>query len=264
MSIFGELQEKMRYKKTKEYQSYLESLKLNKEDITRCFNTYQEYKKKLEALVASGSNDEKMKQHYYNEMQRWYYEWQKQKLETEFIRPNNQEEIEQRIRIANNLSKNLKEVLGENSTLRFHGTPIYMAKQIINSGNISSTADRYDGYIRSTDEAGFCSASTIENIDTTVIGFTDFASFQRDLPCGVLFVLKEKDGDEEYRYYNAMKNVDFIERPEQLVGICCTDEVKNMVSEWCNLKGVDVNKVFTYDEFIEYARNNDLESRIER
>ena len=198
--------------------------------------------------------------HCIDEVGRWKYQLYAAKLKKNFIRPNREEDIQERDRIANTFGKELMEIVGEDTTLRFHGTPVYFAKEIINSGVITSTADRFDGYIASTDLAGTFSASSIKSLDRSINFFTDFASFQRGLPCGVLFVLNEKAGDEELRKSDEMQSVNFRTNPEQLVGIVCTSEVYDMALNWCLDNGYATDKVFTYDSFLDYARNNNLNS----
>lgn len=198
--------------------------------------------------------------HCIDEVGRWKYQLYAAKLKRNFVRPNSEEDIQERDRIANTFGKELMEIVGEDSTLRFHGTPVYFAKEIINSGVITSTADRFDGYIASTDLAGTFSASSIKSLDRSINFFTDFASFQRGLPCGVLFVLNEKTGDEELRKSDEMQSVNFRTNPEQLVGIVCTSEVYDMALNWCLDNGYATDKVFTYDSFLDYARNNNLNS----
>ena len=57
-----------------------------------------------------------------------------------------------------------------------------------------------------------------------------------------------------------MQNINFKTNPEQLVGIVCTDEVKKTVIKWCVKYNMDENKVFSYNEFLEYAKDNKLEN----
>ena len=116
--------------------------------------------------------------------------------------------------------------------------------------------------MKSTDLLGHCSASSINSLDRTIQFFTDFASYNRSLPCGVLFVLNEKEGDSELRKYDEMLSVDFEKNPEQLVAIVCSDEVKNMVSEWCFKSSIPTEKVFTFNSFLEYAKNNNMQENI--
>jgi hypothetical protein len=57
-----------------------------------------------------------------------------------------------------------------------------------------------------------------------------------------------------------MQSVNFKTNPEQLVGIVCTSEVYDMALNWCLDNGYATDKVFTYDSFLDYARNNNLNS----
>ena len=250
----------IKYKKSDEYKDYIKALENNKEDVKRFSSYHHDAEEKYNMLKEQGCTDLKILSRYENEMHRWEYECQKCLLKHEFIRPNNKAEIAKRNEIANNFGNDLMNIVGEDSDLRFHGTPIYYAKEIIKSGKISSTADRHEGYISSTDLPGYCSASSIKSINRTIDAFTDFASYQRSLPCGVLFVLKEKEGDLELRANDEMQNVDFFKNPEQLVGILCTDEVKDKVTKWCSDSQIDTNLVYTYDGFLEYEKNNNLEN----
>ncbi|MBP3766595.1 MAG: hypothetical protein J6G98_05385 [Bacilli bacterium] len=255
--------ERIKYRKTNEYQDYKKVLEANKKDIERFALYYKDTRAKLDDAIKKG-DDAKLIKNLTTDLQRWYYEYQKSILESNFIRPNSKEEIDKRDTLGDIFPKELSNILGSDSNLRFHGTPIYFAKEIIKSGTISSSADRFAGYIHSTDESGFFSASTIDSLSRTIDFFTDFASYNRCLPCGVLFVLNEKEGDSELRSRSQMHNIDFKKNPEQLVGIVCTDEVKDMAIKWCNEYNMDSTKVFSYYEFLEYAKENDLENNKQR
>ena len=58
-----------------------------------------------------------------------------------------------------------------------------------------------------------------------------------------------------------MRNVNFKPNLEQLAYIVCSGEVKGMVSNWCESAYIDKTKVFSYYDFLEYAKNNDLEHK---
>ena len=261
MNFIQKIKEKRKYKKSPEYLEYLSMLDLNKVDIARVLGYYEDATKKLSQLLDAGIDKESKEFLDTKEtMQRWYYTYNENVKMREFIRPNSKEEIEDRNRIADTFGKELKSILGEESNIRFHGTPIYFAKEIIESGKICSSADIYDGYIKSTDMSGEFSASDINSIDRTINYFTDFGSYRRCLPCGVLFILREKEGDKELRSSANMQNVSFFNNPEQLVGVLGTSEVKDRLIEWMNAVNLDSSKVFTYDEFLEYAKANNIES----
>lgn len=252
--------ERMKFKKTKEYQDYKKALENNKKDIERFALYYKDTNEKLARLYKAGDNaDKKEIIRLTNDLQRWYYDYQESLLITDFIRPNNKDEIDSRLEIQSSFAEKLTNIVGSDSNLRFHGTTVYYAKEIIKSNSISSTADRYNGYTNSSDETGFISASTINSINRTIDYFTDFSSYRRCLPSGVLFVLNEKEGDFELRQRDEIQKVNFKENPEQLVGIVCTDEVKDMAINWCKEYNMDDSKVFSYNEFLEYIKNNNIE-----
>ena len=190
-----------------------------------------------------------------SDRQRWYYEIIKCSKMVEFMRPNTPLEIKKREEIYKTFGTDVQNILGDECELRFHGTPIYYAKDIIKTKSISGSADRYDGYIRSTDLKGEFSASSISSLDRTIHFFTDFGSDLHCLPCGVLFVLKEKESDFELRQYSTMHNINFLENPEQLQAIISTDENIENLNKWCLESGIDTSIIYTYDGYIEHLRN---------
>ena len=251
MGFIHKIVEKRKFKKSQEYQDYLAVLNLNEMDTPRFLRYYKEATVKVQNLLDNGvPTDSRAFLDAKYEMQRWYYTYVENMKEKDFIRPNSKAEIDERLRIWETFADNLTNIVGQESDLRFHGTPIYFAKDIIETKTISSTADRFEGYIKSTDSPGEFSASDIKTLKTTINYFSDFASYRRCLPCGVIFVLKEKSGDEELRERSVMQNVNFDNNPEQLVGILCTSEVFNTITRWCNESGLDTSKVFTYDSFL--------------
>ena len=96
------------------------------------------------------------------QIERWRYNIDKTNLALKFIRPNTSADIEYRNKQRREFTAKLQTIISRNLDLRFHGTPIYYAEQIIRTGGITSTADRYNGYISSTDASGEISASTVE------------------------------------------------------------------------------------------------------
>lgn len=138
--------------------------------------------------------------------------------------------------------------------MRFHGTPIYYAEQIIKSGNISSTADRYDGYIKSTDMKGEISASNIDTIDRTINYFSDMTSYQRSLPAGCIFALLPRDKEDAEYGHDMMHSVDFRQNPEQLFGVFTTPENIDQVKDWMSESGFNNSFVYTFEKFIEVVK----------
>lgn len=229
--------------KTEEYQSYKKSKEIAESDIRR-FNKY----------LADGVDDR----------QRWEYVKYEKECSLKFIRPNTNEDIEYRNKHINTFAEKLKEV-SKNLDLRFHGTPVYFAEQIIKNGNISSSADRFDGYDASTDGRGLFSVSDMDSLSRTVDFFMDKESHNRCLPCGCLFVLTPGNQTEEQRRQSVMERVDFFRDPERLYSVVTTPENIENVKSWMMEVGFTTDKVHTFDEFIEVAREASLalESREE-
>ena len=68
--------------------------------------------------------------------ERWRYCIEENNLALKFVRPNNQKDIEYRINQYNEFTEKLQSVISKNLDLRFHGTPIYFAEQIIKTKTI--------------------------------------------------------------------------------------------------------------------------------
>ena len=263
MNLVQKIIEKRKIKKSKYYLDYLTCRDILKVDINRFNKYYNDALITIRGLLDAGvPADDKRVVSAKEEMQRWYYEYQEAVVAKDYLRPNTNEDILERQGIFENFGEELKNILGEDSKIRFHGTPIYFAKSIIETGTISSTADRFEGYIRSTDLRGTFSASTINTLPTTIDYFMDIGSDRRSLPCGALFVLQEREYDEQLREQSCMYNTNFKTDPDQLVAIVSTTENKSALIKWCNDYGLDSNKVYTFGEFLEYAKNNNIESSI--
>ena len=153
----------------------------------------------------------------------------------------------------NEFTEKLQSVISKNLDLRFHGTPIYFAEQIIKTKTITSTADRYNGYRNSTDRYGEFSASSIQTLGETIKLFSDIQAYYRSLPCGCIFALFPK-GPEDNEFPNLMKTVDLSQNPDQLYGIFTTPENIDRVSTWMQEAGLDASKVYTFESFLEQVQ----------
>lgn len=171
-----------------------------------------------------------------------------------FIRPNTQEDIEYRKKQCRKFIINLKEVLSGNLDLRFHGTSIYLAEQIIRSREISHNATRYDGAIKSLNEIDKISASDVNSIIRTIECFLDIAKYDRCLPCGCMFVLIPKDKEDATYGNDLMSAVDFQQNPEQLFSVVTTPENIKRVKKWMNEATLDSSCVHTFEEFLKVVK----------
>lgn len=186
------------------------------------------------------------------EIERWRYNIDKANLALKFIRPNTSTDIEYRDKQRREFTANLQTIISRNLDLRFHGTPIYYAEQIIETGGITSTADRYNGYISSTDASGEISASTVETLGQTIRYFADVQAYQRSLPCGCVFaLLPRRVQDNELP--DVMKAVDFRKNPDQLFGIFTSPENVERVKGWMQEADLSPDKVYTFEGFLKFV-----------
>lgn len=164
-----------------------------------------------------------------------------------FLRMGNREDADYRIEIYANFHELIKEKVGDSLPLRFHGTSIFYAKEIIRSGRITSSQDRF-GYITSTDLNGHFSATKVNNIDETIKGYTHLLDFR--MPAGCVFVLLPGIFNRRLVYENQMKNVNFRKNPRELFAIMTTPENIERVKSWCMTSGIDPSKVCDFYEFL--------------
>ena len=168
--------------------------------------------------------------------------------ELQFIRPANIEDIEYRTRQYKEFSEIIEEFLPDDLPLRFHGCPIYNAKKIIESGEISASSDRV-GFNTSYDVTGQISVTTKYSLPITVQSYAGLMG-NYNMPAGCIFVVLPKDdNDRESGESLLMGNVNFKEEPSRLYAIITTPENINMVSKWCKENNVDSGKVYDYDIF---------------
>ena len=156
-----------------EYKTYKHALENRVSDINRFTKYLSDAIQKVENAKINFGIDSKQYVDAKYEMHRWQEALDQAKLEIKFIRPNSQEDIAYRNTQIESFVTNLQEVLSPNLDLRFHGTPICFAEQIIKSGSISSTADRYDGYIKSSDGEGEISVANKDSLGITINYFSD-------------------------------------------------------------------------------------------
>ena len=216
-----------------EYDEYIDQQKRLQRDI----NMYEKFKSE----GREGNRD------------RWQYDIDNRQGALKFIRPNNQKDINEREKWKKEFPIKIKELLDDSSDLRFHGTSIYNAENIIKTGFITSTVDRYNGYETSSDQSGVFSAATASTIDVVFSnGFDGTGDYAVCLPCGCTFVFKNRDDDDrEKEKALQMKAINFKEHPEQLYGIVTSEENLPSVRKWMSSAGYDSALVTGFQGFID-------------
>ena len=234
----------------KQYKADKQAINSEIKSHTMCLNHAIEDLNRAQETYGFNSNE-------YNaafiQTERWRYHIEEENLALKFIRPNNQSGIEYRICQYNEFTEKLQSSISKNLDLRFHGTPIYFAEQIIKTKTITSTADRYNGFIKSTDRNGEFSASSVQTLGDTIKLFSDIQAYYRSLPCGCIFALFPK-GPEDNEFPNLMKTIDLSQNPEQLYGVFTTPENIDRVSTWMQEAGLDASKVYTFESFLEQVQ----------
>jgi hypothetical protein len=168
----------------------------------------------------------------------------------DLARPRQSEDISYRDWARENLGPAIREAIPIGLPLRFHGAPIYAARDIIASGGISSSVDRL-GIETSYDVADQISVTTPDSLEVSLDSYTGLSQDKYFTPAGCLFaVLPATHEDVEAgKVSMLMGNVDFKEHPEQLVGIMTTPENIYRVKEWTNSAGIDPSLVVEFKEF---------------
>lgn len=262
MGMFDELRLKNKYKKEgrlEEYESYKAHLQSVQADIIRFTKYISDAQRNFESIKQKYPEGSREYNYAKDQIDRWKYELDKTKLMVNFVRPNSEQDIEYRNRQCEEFIPKLQSVISPSLDLRFHGTPIFLAEQIIRSGGITSTADRYDGYISSTDRQGEISASNIDSLGRTINFFSDMVAYDRSLPAGCIFAVYPKDAEDANYGHDLLHSVDFRQNPEQLFGIFTTPENIPNVQNWLIESGFEPNLVYTFEGFIEAVKQKSNE-----
>lgn len=170
------------------------------------------------------------------------------KRETEFLRPGSEKDYEYRLDILSNFFDALSRIVPRELRLRFHGTSIYFAREIIESGEISCSQDRF-GYSTSFDLEGHISVTTVDTVGETIQYYIDLNDFC--MPAGCVFVLLPSEEDGKVNG-DQMKKVDFKTNPSVLFAIITTPENIPRVREWCKINNIDEAKVCDFQEFLNW------------
>jgi len=176
---------------------------------------------------------------------------QQLKAKREFLRPSSEEDIAYRQRVEQELPGHIRAVVPPDSLLRFHGCPIDAARDIIESGEISSSVDRLGGET-SYDIAGQISVTSRDNVEVTLGSYTALngdGTFNYCMPTGCVFVLRADPDEADGIKGLLMGNAYFREQPSKLQSIMTSGENLDQVREWAAAGGIDPEKVVEFFSF---------------
>ena len=236
---------------TEEYRQYKRCLESNAEDVKRFKGCVKEFTRKLDELKRHHTPDISSEYHStLNNLNRFKYCLYEAERASAYIRENNADDIDYRTNCLPQFPNELNRLLPANSPLRFHGTPIYFAEDILKSGFITSSAERFNGYIKSTDQRGEISVSDLNSLSRTTDFFLHSSAYQRCLPCGCLFVLDGSKQTEEQRLASVMNCVNFKQDPTLLYAVVTTPENTQRVQKWLSDAGLSPSLAYTFDSFV--------------
>ncbi|CAN5206410.1 hypothetical protein BH09PAT1_BH09PAT1_2410 [soil metagenome] len=171
------------------------------------------------------------------------------KSQRAFLRPSTDEDILYRQKVYDQLPALLKASAHPDIPFRFHGTPIYGAKDIITSRNLSSTADRL-GIDTSYDTTDQLSVTTVDTLRTTVESYTSLNELEYQIPAGCIFVLLPKSAAESVAGASLLMNsVNLNESPSQLFAVLVSKEMSQEVKTWMAGSNLPAEKVYDFLEF---------------
>lgn len=115
------------------------------------------------------------------------------KIELQLLRPPIEEDVNYRKDLVRRFGEEVQINTAENLDLRFHGTSLVSALDIIDSGSISASAERGLGD-SSFDVSGQISVTDVESVDLSIKDYTAIKDVF--LPMGCLFVLLPRDEED--------------------------------------------------------------------
>ena len=167
----------------------------------------------------------------------------------EYLRPTTKQDIDYRLKIYGEYPKMIRNLLDDNSSIRFYGLPLYQAKEVIYSGELVSSKNRLENKegIPVTNKY-FISLTLSDHID--LINFY--------LPTGCIFAIIPFDEMESLNGYSYINNINFKEEPDRLYGIITSEENIKRVTLWAAANNISTNKIFTFTSFLKLIPNEEI------
>jgi hypothetical protein len=174
-----------------------------------------------------------------------------------FLRRPYRKDLEFRRDLMKEMPKRIKEILPEDSQLRFHATALSTVRHILDEGVVSSAAD-HDGVRRSMDIKGMISVTDRNSVEVSIRDYLNLEN--KSLPIGCMFVLVAQPRETRSSSVTmTMKNVklkDSGSKGERFCCILCSPEVRPKVREWLDRFEYPKDLAVDYFQFGNYLQEN--------
>lgn len=189
------------------------------------------------------------------------YELKTFEEKSSFLREPTKEDFTYRWQQCTEFSQKVARFADESEMLCFHGTDIFGARHILESGQISSGADRL-GRATSYDPPGRISVTNKDTVYTSVDHYMNLTG-NFLYPAGCLFVVKPKDKAEYDQLSSTgwmIDNVNFKDNPDRLVAIITTPENIERINDWAQKSNIDTAKIMNFEGFIKRCKEHIVEN----
>lgn len=174
----------------------------------------------------------------------------------EFMRMPNENDMELRKKLLQEYPNEIRNIVPSLLPVAFHGTSnIGIVREIIKTHGLSNPIERGESF------SSFASAIDVTSKSDIRVTCEFAESNYPWLPYGAIFAFLPKP--EEYEKVNNMNgtevfggvdSVDFLKEPNRLLGIISTSENIDRIKEWCELYGLNKDRVVTHNGFIEVMK----------
>ena len=209
----------------------------------------ENYEKELE-----NASDDRLREYYQKIVNLYKKTVSNLKYKKDYMRENNEEDINEREKIRKTYPKLVKEMIPDKTPIVFHGVSnIGIVEEIIKSGGLLSC-----------EEQGISNRSFASDIDVcykdNIRVSVDFSnsSYNEYMPYGAIFAFRPLDSEidkviktgDSSEVLGGVSSVNFKNEPDRLYGIITTKENITRVKKWCLKYGIDHNKVFNHKQFL--------------
>lgn len=240
------------------YNENFEKIRLNLE------NNLQQKTEKLKEtkellLQAKDNNDTRKMEFYTNRINSILQTINNFRSILSCMRPHNEEDLQERENIRNNYAKMVNEVIPDSEPVVFHGNNnIEVVEQIIKSGGLLTPEQRGVDFKSFATQIDVTSKTNIR----VSLEFAD-SSINSFMPYGALFVFLPKENEyendlntgESSEVFGGVDGINFKTESDRFIGIITTEENLGRLKKCCDENGIDSNKIFSHEQFIEFCKS---------